>query len=231
MKILIGFEHTGMVRRAMAALGHDVWSCDLLPAEDRTNRHIQDDIRNVIDAEEWDFLAVLHPPCTRLTNSGVRWLFDPPTKLEATSYPKDVREQYARWSKSRRLAFMWDELEKGCELFSVALNNRIPKKAIENPRMHKHAKQRIRNYRPAAQTAQPWWFGDPEFKGIGLYLEGVPPLKPTNMLTPPKPGTAEHKKWSRVHRMSPGPERWKERSKFFPGIANAMALQWAGEAA
>ena len=94
--------------------------------------------------------------------------------------------------------------------------------------MHKHAKARIENYQPAAQTVQPWWFGEPAFKATGLYLRNLPPLVETNRLTPPKPGTAEHKAWSAVHRASPGPDRWKFRSRTYQGIANAMADQWGG---
>jgi hypothetical protein len=75
---------------------------------------------------------------------------------------------------------------------------------------------------------QPWWFGDAAFKGTGLYLRGLPPLVATNQLTPPASGTDEHKAWSTVHRASPGPNRWKLRSRTFQGLADAMADQWAG---
>jgi hypothetical protein len=92
--------------------------------------------------------------------------------------------------------------------------------------MHKHAKARITNYQPAAQHVQPHWFGEPQFKMTGLYLRNLPPLTKTNPLAAPKPGTDEHKAWSRVHRLSPGPNRWKERSRFFDGVAHAMAAQW-----
>ncbi len=99
LRVLIGCETSGMVRRAFQALGHDVWSCDLLPADDRSNRHMICDIRDVL-FDGWDLLAVMHPPCTRLCNSGVRWLSKPPP--------------------GRTLADMWDELESGAALFSIA---------------------------------------------------------------------------------------------------------------
>jgi len=92
--------------------------------------------------------------------------------------------------------------------------------------MHRHAKALIANYRRATQTVQPWWFGDPAFKATGLYLEGLLPLVPTNRLTPPARGTDEHKRWSMIQSASPGPDRWKLRSRTFPGIASAMAAQW-----
>jgi len=210
LRVLIGCETSGTVRRAFLARGHDAWSCDLLPADDQTNRHIQCDIRDILD-QDWDLMAVMHPPCTRLCNSGVRWLSKPP--------------------QGKTLDQMWQELDEGANLFSACWNADIPRIAVENPVMHKHAKKRIRNFRPVAQTAQPWWFGDKAFKGTGLYLRNLPELVPTNRLTPPAPGTDEHKKWSAIHRVPPGPDRWKIRSKTFDGIATAMAHQWGDWAA
>lgn len=208
MKILIGCETSGVVRRAFAARGHDVWSCDILPAEDRSNRHITGDIRDVLH-DGWDMLAVMHPPCTRLCNSGVRWLHIPP--------PGKTAEQMQR------------ELEEGAALFSDCWNAPIPRVAVENPVMHRHAKALIQNFQPATQTVQPWWFGEPAFKATGLYLRGLPLLAETNRLTPPKVGTPEHKAWSAIHRAPPGPNRWAIRSRTFQGLANAMADQWPGE--
>lgn len=206
MRVLIGCETSGVVRRAFAALGHDAWSCDLLPADDGSNRHYRCDIRELLGPGRWDLLAVMHPPCTRLCNSGVRWLHKPPS--------------------GKTLDQMWRELDEGAALFSDCWNAPVPWVAVENPVMHKYAKQRIRNFQSAAQTVQPWWFGDEAFKATGLYLRGPPPLRPTNKLMPPRPGTAEHKKWSSVHRASPGRDRWKFRSQTFPGLAAAMAHLW-----
>lgn len=207
MRVLIGCEFSGTVRRAFAALGHDAWSCDLLPAEDRSNKHIIGDVRDIL-SDGWDLLMVAHPPCTRLCNSGVRWLSVPPP--------------------GRTLAEMWAELEAGAELFSVCWNAPIERVCIENPVMHKHAKSLISGFQPAAQTVQPWWFGEPFFKATDLYLRNLPPLVATDRLAPPARGTDEHKAWSRVHRMSPGKNRAHERSRFFEGIARAMAEQWGG---
>jgi hypothetical protein len=209
-RILIGCETSGVVRRAFAARGHDVWSCDLLPAEDGSNRHIRGDIRDHLN-DGWDMLAVLHPPCTRLCNSGVRWLSTPP--------PGRTRDE------------MWADLDEGAALFSACWNAPIERVAVENPVMHKHARDRIENYQRQAQTVQPWWFGEPAFKATSLYLRGLPPLTPTNRLTPPKPGTEEHKAWSAIHRAPPGPNRWAFRSRTFDGIAAAMADQWSEAAA
>jgi hypothetical protein len=71
-KVLIGCEFSGVVRRAMRAQGHDAWSCDLLPAEDKSPHHIQGDIMQVLQRSPvgfWD-LIILHPPCTAIALSG-----------------------------------------------------------------------------------------------------------------------------------------------------------------
>jgi len=205
MRVLIGCEYSGVTRRAFAARGHDAWSCDFLPSEDGSNHHIIGDIRDHLH-DGWDLLALLHPPCTRLCNSGIRWLHKAPP--------------------GRTLDDMWRELEDAAALFSACWNAPIPRKCVENPIMHRHARQRIVNYRPPAQIIQPWWFGEPQFKALGLYLDGLPPLRPTRRLSPPMPGTDEHRAWSRVHRAPPGADRWKERSRSFAGVADAMADQW-----
>lgn len=205
IRVLVACETSGIVRSAFDRRGFDAWSCDLLPADDGSNRHIRCDVREILN-DGWDFMAVMHPPCTRLCNSGVRWLSVPPP--------------------GRTLEEMWRELEQGASLFSECWNAPIARVCVENPVMHKHAKALIANYQPAAQTVQPWWFGEPFFKGTGLYLRNLPPLRPTKKLVPPKKGTPEHNAWSLVHRASRSPLRWKVRSKFFPGIADAMGDQW-----
>ena len=206
LRILIGCECSGIVRRAFAARGHDVWSVDLKPAEDRSNRHIVGDIRDYL-AEGWDLLAVMHPPCTRLTNSGVRWLHVPPP--------------------GRTLPEMWAELDAGAALFSDCWNAPIERVAIENPVMHRHAKERIVNFQQQTQSVQPWQFGtDPDGpdnvkKRTCLWLRGLPALVPTGTLDG---STARDE----IHKASPGPDRAERRSRFFPGLADAMAEQWGG---
>ncbi len=195
-RVLVACEFSGVVRRAFAARGHDAWSCDLLPAEDGSNKHITGDARDHLD-EGWDLLMVAHPPCTRLCNSGVRWLTSPPA--------------------GKTLDQVWRELDEAAALFSTFWNAPIERICIENPVMHKHAKARIIGYEPPAQSVQPWQFGHGEVKRTCFWLRGLPPLTPTNIVD------GRH---ARVHRMPPSPERWKERSRFFPGIAAAMADQW-----
>lgn len=203
MRVLVACEYSGRVRQAFRDLGHDAWSCDLLPSEDNSPYHIQGDVVPLLD-QGWDLL-IGHPPCTRLTNSGVRWLHVPPegkTKEE-----------------------MWLELDAAAKFYCLLRDAPIKRKGIENPVMHKYARERVGNGR--RQVVQPYWFGDPFFKATGFELINLPDLKPTNMLTPPLAGTDEYKAWSAVHRMSPGPDRWKERSRTYPGVAKAIAEQWS----
>jgi hypothetical protein len=225
LKVLIGCEQSGVVRDAFAALGHDAWSCDLLSAETPSNKHIVGDVREVMNWDEWDILAVMHPPCTRLCNSGVRWLTSPP-KNRQPGYPA----AYDDWSQSERLAYMWRELDQGAALFSDCWNvPHIPHVAVENPVMHRHAKARITNFKPHAQSFQPWQFGtdeagpDNEKKRTCLWLRNLPKLTTTGTLD----GSTAR---SSVHTASPGKDRWKDRSRFFPGVAAAMAAQWSAHA-
>jgi len=210
LRVLIACERSGVVRRAFAALGYDAWSCDLEPADDGSNRHIRDDVLRHLDAG-WDLMAVMHPPCTVLCNSGAKWLYLGGRKINGPDPD--------RWQALRQSAAFYRALRDA---------EQIPCRAVENPVMHRHAiEQTARGH---TQFVQPWWFGDPYFKATGFELINLPALRPTDKLTPPRPGTAEHKAWSRVHRMPPGAERARMRSETFPGIAGALAQQW-GEAA
>lgn len=211
MRVLIACEFSGVVREAFRRRGHDAWSCDLLPAEDGSEFHYRGDVREYCGLDwDWD-LMIAHPPCTRLSNSGVRWLHVPP--------------------KGRTKEEMWADLRHAAEFYKTLRLSPIKRKAIENPVMNPYARELIgffdgRGWPIKRQTVQPWWFGEPEFKATGWELHELPELVATNRLTPPKPGTAEHKAWSRVHRASPGPDRWKDRSRTLRGPAEAMAEQW-----
>jgi len=226
MRVLIGCETSGVMRRAFAARGHDVWSCDLLPAEDGSNRHIRGDVRDHL-RDGWDLLMVAHPPCLRLCNSGVRWLHEPP-KNPPSDATEAERQAWPEMDRDARLRIMWRLLDEGAALFSDCWNAPVERLALENPVMNPHGKARLPGDLPKPQIVQPWWFGEPFFKATGFYLRGLPPLVPTNRLTPPRPGTDDHKAWSAVHRAPPGPDRWKFRSRTFAGVAAACADQWGG---
>lgn len=211
MNALIACESSGVVREAFRALGINAWSCDLLPADDGSFYHLQRDVREVLVGcrapdhgfIEWD-LMVAHPTCTRLANSGVRWLHVPP--------------------KDKTVEQMWAELDAGAAFYRELRDAPIPSKAIENPVMHGYAVERIGMGK--RQVVQPHWFGDTAFKATGFELINLPPLVRTHHMALPEKGTDEHKRWSAVHRASPGPDRWKERSRSFPGMARQMAAQW-----
>ncbi len=186
MKILVGCEFSGIVRDSFAAQGHDAWSCDILPTE-RPGQHIRGDVRNVLN-DGWD-LAIFHPPCTYLCNSGVRWLHSDPTR--------------------------WACMEEAADFFLELWHAPIERIAIENPVMHGYAKARIGVSQ--AQSFQPWQFGHGEVKRTCLWLKGLPLLTPTNIV---------EGREARVHKASPGSNRWKERSRTFEGVGAAMASQW-----
>lgn len=111
----------------------------------------------------------------------------------------------------------WEKMEDAAYLFLCCLNAPADRVAVENPVMHGHAREII-GRRPDF-TVQPWQFGDNEKKRTCFWTRGLPPLKPTSDLDG---STAS----ASVHRAPPGPDRWKDRSRTFPGIAEAMADQW-----
>jgi len=128
----------------------------------------------------------------------------PPCTYLANSGVRWLYEQEGRWDRMR-----W-----GAMFFQRLLDADIPKICVENPIPHKHAK--LPKY---TQIVQPWMFGDNESKATCLWLKGLPKLVPDVTV---KPDKLEQRVW----RMPPGPDRQKERSRFFPGIARAMAEQW-----
>lgn len=189
LNVLVACEYSGAVRDAFLKLGHNAISCDLLPT-DAPGPHYQGDVLDLItgeNAKKFDLL-IAHPPCTRLANSGVRWL------------------------KERNL---WQEMREAALFFKKFLDCEIPLKAVENPIPHKYALEIIgRKY---DQIIQPWQFGHGETKATCLWIDGLPNLKPTNVV---------EGREQRIWLLPPGPDRWKERSRTFQGIADAIAEQW-----
>lgn len=218
LRILIACETSGVMRRAFAARGHDVWSCDLLAAEDGSNRHIRGDVRDILD-DGWDLMAVMHPPCTRLCRSGRHWMSGPGKWTAPKKLPNG-----RTWESMR------EEFEEGVSLFTACWQAPIERVAIENPVMNDLARDRMPADLPAPQIVQPYWFGEPAYKATGFYLRGLPQLVATNILPEPERGSDEWKAWSAIHRAPPGPDRWKIRSRTFEGVADASADQWGGYA-
>lgn len=200
MKGVVLCEYSGAVSAAFRTNGFDCWSCDLLPTEGDPAWHIQSDVIEVAYENAWDFI-IAHPPCTFLTNAGVRHLHSVPSSRG--NLPKIHGE--CRW---------W-EMYKAAKFFSALLNAPAQFICVENPIPHRYAVKEIgRKY---DQLIQPWQFGHGETKATCLWLNNFPPLTPTNIVSGRE---------ARIHRMPPGPDRWKERSRTFSGIAQAMATQW-----
>lgn len=184
MRVLVACEFSGVVREAFRYLGHDAWSCDLLPAEDGSEFHIQYDVRDFVMGRGWD-LMIAHPPCTHLAVSG------------------------ARWFKDKKV-----EQEQALRFVQMLMDAPIDQIAIENP--ISIISSRIRK---PDQIIQPWQFGHGETKATCLWLKNLPKLVPTNIV---------EGREAKIYRMPPGPDRWKERSRTYKGIAMAMAEQWGG---
>jgi len=198
-RVLVACEFSGCVRRAFRALGHQAYSCDLLPAEDG-GEHFQEDVLALLkcSAGQWD-LIIGHPPCTYLCNSGVRWLA-----------PGGVLNQ-----ERHKL------MQEACDLFAAIYHADCPRVAIENPIMHKYARDYLASawHVPGhSQIIQPWQHGHGETKATCLWLRGLHLLNATELVSGRTP---------RVHHASPGPDRWKERSRTLPGVAAAFAAQWS----
>lgn len=194
MRVLVGCEYSGTVRDAFIRAGHDAISCDLLPT-DAPGPHYQGDVFDIID--DGFELAIFHPPCTYLCNSGVRWLSTDITR--------------------------WPHLIDGATFFRRLLDAPIPRIAVENPIMHKYAAAIIG--RRQDQLVQPWMFGHPESKGTGLWLKNLPPLVATEDVRGVMDSLPVGQR-NRIHYVPGGPDRWKIRSTTFAGIAEAFAQQW-----
>ena len=200
MRVLIGFEESGVVRREFRKLGHDAWSCDIKPARDGSKYHYQCDIYDAIDDKEWD-LIILHPVCTAMAVSG------------NGTYGKGMTKNEERIKAVDWTVKLWVYTKTKCD-----------KVAMENPVsvLWKH----IRELGDKVVYVHPWQFGHPEQKKTGLALYGVDPLVETDnvydyMMTLPK------KDRERNHYMSPGKNRARDRSETYKGIAEAMAAQWS----
>lgn len=199
MHVLIACEFSGVVREAFRLRGHDAFSCDLLPAADGSPYHFEGDALNLAYAQPWDIM-IAHPPCTYLTNAGVRHLHSIPSRRG--TLPKVHGP--ARWEAMREAAAFFNALN--------ALP--IPKRCIENPIPHGYAREIIGRY---SQIIQPWQFGHGETKATCLWLTGLPLLQSTNIVAGRK---------GMVHSLSPSANRAMLRSITYKGIADAMAAQW-----
>lgn len=200
MKVLVACEYSGTVRDAFINLGHDAWSNDLIETESRPDRHILGDCVDVIRSAHWD-LIIIHIPCTAMGVCGnSTYGYGKPRHQE--------RIDALDWSLG-----VWDAAVKHAK--SVAMENPA---SVLFPALRKTRGAMV-------QYVHPWQFGHQEQKKTGLALRNLPRLSPTNnvyekmMLLP-------RKERERIHFMSPSSDRGKERARFYPGIAAAMADQW-----
>lgn len=158
LKVLIACEESQIVCSEFRKLGHEAYSCDLLPTSGNNPEwHFQRDVSEILRSYElWDYdLIIAHPPCTRLANSGVRWLHE---------------------------RHLYKELDEACNFFNLFqdVGEGGKRVCIENPIPHKYAVDKIDTY---DQLIQPWQFGHGETKATCLWLYGLPKLKPTNIVS------------------------------------------------
>ena len=196
-RVLIACEYSGIIRDAFIATGHDAHSCDLLPTE-RPHWTHQEPFTSRTHHPDRGY----HWQCDVMTIIGEGWdlmIAHPPCTHLAVSG--------ARWFKDKRA-----EQEKALEFVFNLMCAPINRICIENP--ISIISSRIRK---PDQIIQPWMFGHGETKATCLWLKNLPTLAPTNIV---------EGREARIHRMPPSPDRWKERSRTLPGIADAMADQW-----
>lgn len=220
MKVLVACEESQAVCIELRKLGHEAYSCDIEPCSGgHPEWHIQGDclpllngrckfetcdgLKHGID-EKWDMI-IAHPPCTYLTLAGNKW------------FKTEFKDRFPERQRKR---------EEAVKFFMDIWNADCDKVAIENPVGIMSSR-----FRPPDQYIEPYMFGDPEKKKTGLWLRGLPLLKPTNIVEPViiecKSGAREPR-WHIETMKLPAKERSKARSKTFHGIAKAMAEQWGG---
>lgn len=224
MNVLIACESSGVMRDAFAALGHNAWSCDLLPSEGRQANHLQGDCRWALEGRvdkfdavslsgrrpqyiKWD-LMIAHPECTYLCSSGLHW----------NSNPKSPR--FGGQQTEESLIFVRELLD--ADIAMIALEN--PTGCIGT------------RIRPADQYLQPYEFGEDASKRTGLWLKNLPlviadPAQRVAGRIVTLPSGKQVERWanqtdSGQNKLAPSADRWKDRSRTYPGIANAMAAAY-----
>lgn len=196
MRVMVACEFTGTVRNAFAALGHNAWSCDLLPCDD--DKHIQADIKQVLrDAPDWDLL-IAHPPCTYLCSSGLHWNTRRPERREQT----EEAVRFVQWLMDRPVPRVAVENPIGC----ISTRIRRPEQIVQ-PWQFGH---------DASKATCLWLKNLPPL---------TPTLTVEPRMVGDRPRWANQTD-SGQNRLAPSPDRWAARSKTYEGIALAMAQQW-----
>jgi len=209
MKILVACEESQAITKELRALGHEAFSCDLLPCSGgHPEWHFQEDVFEVIE-QGWDMM-IAHPPCTYLAVSGARWL-----------YNKDGSKNEERWrNQAEALQFV-----------QRLMDAPIDKIAIENP-----VSVISSHIRKPDQIVNPWMFGDKASKTTCFWLKNLPKLEPTDIVEKgefiefiSKKGVKKRQpKWyfDALKEAKTPTERRTLRSKTFKGMAQAIANQW-----
>ena len=223
MRILVACEESQAVTTELRRLGHEAYSCDIIECSGgHPEWHIKWDAIALINGNcsfltcdgemhsidgKWDLL-IAHPPCTYLTVTGNRWF--------------NV-ERYGEKAIKRH-----KDREEAAEFFMAFANADCEKIAIEN-----QIGSMSTLWRKPDQVVHPYMFGDPERKATCFWLKGLEPLEATDVVKPRvvvyKNGKGTDSPWHVDTMKLPPAERSKARSKTFPGIAKAMAEQWAGK--
>ena len=203
MKVLIACEESQTITKQFRRLGHDAFSCDIKECSGGMPEwHITGDVLEQLD-KGWDMM-IAHPPCTYLSVSGARWL-----------YNKDKTKNQDRWAKR----------EQALDFVRDLMAAPIPKIAIENP-----ISSISSQIRKPEQIIRPFMFGDDSSKATCLWLKGLPKLTPTNVIKPSthtsKSGKVYDAWWFKSSLISNLGDRATFRSKTFNGIAKAIAEQW-----
>jgi len=202
MRVLIACEESQTVCKAFRKLGHEAFSCDILPCNGgHPEWHIQDDVLKHLN-DGWD-LMIAHPPCTFLSRAGARWLHQG-GNISQERYKKGIKAK---------------------EFFIALLNANIKRICVENPTLLK-----VFNLPKYSQVIQPYEFGHKFSKRTLLWLKNLPKLKPTNIIkdyTPYLPSNTGGKKRGQKFKIKGVIRDQKKASKTFEGIAEAMAKQWS----
>jgi site-specific DNA-cytosine methylase len=204
MKVLVACEESQTVTIELRNLGHEAYSCDILPCSGgHPEWHLQQDVTEVLN-EQWDMI-IAHPPCTYLTVTGNRWF--------------NV-ERYGDKAVKRA-----QDREEAIKFFMLFANANCERIAIENP-----VGIISTTWRKPDQIINPYEFGDPYEKKTCLWLKGLPKLVPTDVVKPPERTRYKSGKtmptWYAEAWKLPKEQRSILRSKTFPGIAKAIAEQW-----
>lgn len=199
MRILVGCEESGKVRDAFLKRGHDAYSNDIIPARNG-GPHLQMDVMLALDHGPWD-LAILHPDCTAMAVSGNRTYGE--GKPDHWEREAQVEWTVALWEKAKRV------VKKGVVLENPA--------SVIFPVLRKRG--------AIVQYIHPWQFGHPEQKKTGLALYNLSKLVETNNVYKEMMALTATER-ERVFRMPPGPNRKRDRSETFQGIADALADQY-----